>query len=116
MGHMHLHVGDVGRALAFYRDLLGLELMTEFRPSAAFLSAGGYHHRLGVNTWRGQGVPPAPGDAVGLRQWTIVLPEAADVDAVRERVEAAGVDSEDSDAGFLARDPWNNAVVLRAAG
>src|SRR5215208_8485472 len=72
VGHVHLHVGDIERALAFYRDLVGFEVMTQF-PSAAFIAAGGYHHHLGLNTWRGEGVPAAPPDALGLRRWTVVL-------------------------------------------
>jgi catechol 2,3-dioxygenase-like lactoylglutathione lyase family enzyme len=63
---VHLHVGDLERRLAFYRDVLGFELMT-FLPGAAFVSAGGYHHHLAFNVWRGEGVPPAPAGRVGLR-------------------------------------------------
>ncbi len=66
---MHLHVGDLEPAVRFYRDELGLEEMTRY-PGAAFLAKDGYHHHLAVNTWRGEGVPPAPPDAVGLREWT----------------------------------------------
>ena len=90
VGHLHLHVGDIERALAFWRDLIGFEVQTRF-PSAAFVSAGGYHHHLGLNTWRGEGVPPAPADRVGLRHWTIVLDDPADVAAVRDRLTEAGV-------------------------
>ena len=111
VGHLHLHVGDVERGLAFYRDVLGFEVMTRF-PTAAFVSAGGYHHHLAFNTWRGEGVPPAPPDAVGLRRWTVLLPEEFELDQVRERVRAAGMDPEERDAGFLVRDPWGNAVAF----
>ena len=69
LGHMHLHVGDVEEAMRFYRDELGLEEMARY-PGAAFVAWDGYHHHLGFNTWRGEGVPPAPDDAVGLRHWT----------------------------------------------
>ena len=102
MGHLHLHVGDVEQGLAFYRDVLGFELMTRL-PSAAFVSAGGYHHHLAFNTWRGEDVPPAPPGTVGLRHWTVRLPGAEDVAAVRER---AG----DAVDGDLIRDPWGIAV------
>src|SRR5919112_1986228 len=64
VGHVHLHVGDVEGALGFWRDLIGFEVMTRF-PSAAFISAGGYHHHLGLNTWRGEGGPPMPSGGVG---------------------------------------------------
>jgi catechol 2,3-dioxygenase len=113
VGHLHLHVGDVARGLAFYRDVLGFELMTDI-GTAAFLAAGGYHHHLGFNVWRGRGVPPAPEGTVGLRHWTVVLPTAADVDAVRARVEAAGAPVEPHAGGFLTRDPWRIAVAFVA--
>jgi catechol 2,3-dioxygenase len=111
VGHLHLHVGDVDRALEFWRDGVGFEVMTRF-PSAAFIAAGGYHHHLGLNTWRGEGVPPQPDGVVGLRHWTILLDDAEAVAAVRERVEATGADVEDRPDGFLALDPWRNAVAI----
>jgi catechol 2,3-dioxygenase len=104
VGHLHLHVGDVERGLAFYRDVVGFEVQA-LLPSAAFLSAGGYHHHLGVNVWRGPGVPPAPPDAVGLREWTVVLPADAAA-GVLARLDAAGVPHD----GGLAADPWGNAI------
>jgi catechol 2,3-dioxygenase len=113
VGHVHLHVGDIERGLAFYRDVIGFEVMTLF-PSAAFVSAGGYHHHLAFNTWRGEGVPPAPPDSVGLRHWTLILPSASDLDALRGRISAAGIELEDRDGGLLVRDPWNIAVLFSA--
>jgi catechol 2,3-dioxygenase len=115
VGHLHLHVGSIERGLAFYRDVIGFDVIT-LMPSAAFVSAGGYHHHLGFNTWRGEGAPPAPAGTVGLREWTVVLPEAADVAAVRERVAAAGAPLEEgADGSFLTRDPWGNALRVTAA-
>jgi catechol 2,3-dioxygenase len=113
VGHLHLHVGDLEGALEFWRDLIGFEVMTRF-PSAAFISAGGYHHHLGLNTWRGEGVAPMPEGVVGLRHWTIVLDSPADVAAVAARLEAAGAPVERRPEGFLTRDPWNNAVLIRS--
>ena len=113
VGHLHLHVGDVEQALGFWRDLIGFEVMTRF-PSAAFISAGGYHHHLGLNTWRGEGVPSVPAGTVGLRHWTIVLEDLAEVAAVRSRLTAAGAPVEDSPGGFLTTDPWDNRLVVRA--
>ncbi len=113
VGHLHLHVGSVEDALRFWRDLIGFEVMTRF-PSAAFIAAGGYHHHLGLNTWRGEGVPPQPAGVVGLRQWTIVLDTPAEVAEVRERLAAAGAPTEERPDGFLTRDPWNNVLVVRS--
>jgi catechol 2,3-dioxygenase len=111
VGHLHLHVGDLERALAFYRDVIGFEVMT-LLPSAAFISAGGYHHHLGLNTWRGEGVSPAPPDAVGLIRWTVRLGSDAEVAAARKRVESAGIRPEKRDGGFLVRDAWDNAMLV----
>ncbi len=113
MGHVHLHVGDVERGLAFYRDVLGFEERANM-GSAAFVSVNGYHHHLGFNIWQGQGVGPAPPHTVGLRNWTIELPSTDDVDAVRERVGAAGFAAEEIDGGILVRDPWEIAVAIVA--
>jgi catechol 2,3-dioxygenase len=113
MGHLHLHVGDVEEALRFYRDVLGFELRAHL-GSAAFVSAGGYHHHLGINVWNGQGAGPAPEHRAGLRHWTAELPEA-DLAAVRARVETAGVEVEPFDGGFLVRDPWRTAIAFTAA-
>ncbi len=110
VGHVHLHVGDLQRGLGFYRDTLGFELMTFMPGAAAFVSAGGYHHHLGFNVWRGEGVPPVPEGRVGLRHWTVVLEDAEDVDAVGERVRAAGIAGEEREGGLLVRDPWGIPV------
>lgn len=114
VGHVHLHVGAIDSALAFYRDALGFELRVRL-PTAAFLSVDGYHHHVAVNTWRGQGVPPAPADAVGLRHWTIVLDVPEAVGAVAGRLEAAGFPVEERGASVLARDPWNIAVLVSSS-
>jgi catechol 2,3-dioxygenase len=112
IGHVHLHVGDLERGLAFYRDVLGFELMTFMPGAAAFVSAGGYHHHLGFNIWRGEGVPPVPEGRVGLRHWTVMLDYPEEIEAVRERVRAAGIAVEDEGEGFLIRDPWDIATVF----
>jgi catechol 2,3-dioxygenase len=111
VGHLHLHVGDIDEALAFYRDLVGFEEQANL-GTAAFLSAGGYHHHLGVNVWKGRGVGPPPEHAVGLRNWTIVLPTADDVAEIRGRLDKAGVAVADRDDGVLVRDPWETAMVF----
>jgi catechol 2,3-dioxygenase len=112
VGHIHLHVGNLERGLGFYRDLLGFELMTFMPGAAAFVSAGGYHHHLGFNIWCGDGVPPVPEGRVGLRHWTVVLDHPEEIEAVRERVRAAGIAVKDEGEGFLVRDPWDIATVF----
>jgi catechol 2,3-dioxygenase len=114
VGHVHLHVGDVGDGLAFYRDVLGFDERANL-GSAAFVSAGGYHHHLAFNTWRGEGVGPPPAHSVGLRHWTVWLPSAEDVAEVRRRVEGAGAPLEEIEGGFRTRDPWGIAVDLVSA-
>jgi catechol 2,3-dioxygenase len=109
MGHLHLHVGDIEQGLAFYRDLLGFELQANL-GTAAFVSAGGYHHHLGFNVWQGRGVGPPPEHTVGLRHWTVQLPTDDELGQVRSRVQAAGIALEPIDGGFRIRDPWRTAV------
>ena len=111
VGHMHLHVGDIDEGLAFYRDLLGFEERANL-GTAAFVSAGGYHHHLGFNVWKGVGVGPPPPGTVGLRHWTVELPSGADVDAVRDRFADAGVAIEPLDDGFAVRDPWESVIRI----
>jgi catechol 2,3-dioxygenase len=113
VGHLHLHVGDTAEGLAFYRDVLGFEVMTDV-GSAVFMAAGGYHHHVAINVWRGRGVPAVPADAVGLRHWTVVLPDATAVTEVRARVDAAGLPVEAHEGGFLTRDPWGMAIAFVA--
>jgi catechol 2,3-dioxygenase len=113
VGHVHLHVGDMPQARTFYLDLLGFESQVDF-GNGALASAGSYHHHLGFNTWRGEGAPPRPADHVGLREWRIYLPAAADVDAARARLQAGGVHV--TPAGpdaFTAADPWG--IPLRVS-
>lgn len=114
IGHLHLQVGDIDAGLAFYRDALGFELMMNL-GSAAFVSAGGYHHHLAFNVWQGRGVPPVPEGVVGLREWTILLSADAAAEA-RERLTAAGAPIEDRESGgFLTRDPWGIPLAVSAA-
>ena len=103
MGHLHLHVGDLGAARAFYVDRLGLDLMTTY-PGALFLAAGGYHHHLGANTWAGEGVRPAPEGTARLLEWTMQFDDPAELDAVRERM-----------GGEVAEDPWGIRLRFAAA-
>lgn len=113
MGHVHLHVRDVDEALRFYEDVLGFDVMARLGSAAAFISAGGYHHHLGLNTWAGPRAPQ-PG-AVGLRHFTIVYPDDAELTRMLSRVRDAGVTIEQANAGTFATDPTGNRVLLKVA-
>ncbi len=113
MGHVHLHVGDVDEGLRFYRDVVGFDEVARL-PSAAFVSAGGYHHHLAFNVWRGPGVPAEPVDVVGLRHWTVDLPGGEGIDALRARADQAGVRVEEQDGALVLRDPWGIELHVRA--
>ncbi|MBI1877710.1 MAG: VOC family protein [Chloroflexi bacterium] len=112
IGHVHLHVATIPSAEKFYCEMLGFDLMTRYGPSASFVSAGGYHHHLGLNTWAGVNAPPPPPDAAGLRYYTINLPDAAALKEVIERIENAEVDFKEKDGVVFLRDPSKNGVVL----
>ncbi len=115
MGHVHLHVADVDDALGFYHDLVGFDVMGHV-PGVGFISAGGYHHHLGLNEWAGHGVPPAPEGTAGLRRFTIELPTKRDLDDVIDRLQHADVHVAEEVDGFAADDPSANRVLFRAAG
>jgi catechol 2,3-dioxygenase len=112
IGHVHLHVGDLEESTRFYVDIVGFDVMTHL-PSAVFVAAGGYHHHVGFNTWRGPGVPPAPTGNVGLRHFTVVLRDESELDALRRRAQAAGVEVEEDPDGPVLRDPSGNALLFR---
>jgi catechol 2,3-dioxygenase len=117
IGHVHLKVADLERAIAFYRDVLGFEITQRFGRSAAFLSAGGYHHHIGLNTWESAGGPPPPPHSTGLYHVAIVFPTRAELGRVLRRLLAAGISLEGaadhgvSEALYL-RDPDGNGVEL----
>lgn len=111
LGHMHLHVRNIPEALAFYREVLGFDLIMSM-DTALFMSAGGYHHHIGLNTWGTLNAPPAPIDSIGLRYFTIQLPDQSGIDAVIARARSAGATIEDHAAGTLVRDPSGNALVF----
>jgi catechol 2,3-dioxygenase len=112
MGHLHLHVGDIDEASRFYHDALGLDRVVWNYPGALFLSAGGYHHHLGLNTWAAGAPRAGPRDA-RLLSWEMQLPRAGDVDAALASIAEAGFAVERTDAGGLVRDPWGTVLRLR---
>jgi catechol 2,3-dioxygenase len=114
MGHVHLHVADVDDALRFYHDLVGFDVMGHV-PGMGFVSAGGYHHHLGLNTWAGRGARPAPAGSAGLRRFTVELPASRDLDEVVGRLEHGDVRVVEEADGFAAVDPSQNRVLFRVA-
>jgi catechol 2,3-dioxygenase len=117
IGHVHLRVADLNRALAFYRDVLGFEVTQLYGTQAAFLSAGGYHHHIGLNTWESAGGKPPPPGSTGLYHVAILYPTRAELADALRRLIAAGIpldgaaDHGVSEALYL-RDPDNNGVEL----
>jgi catechol 2,3-dioxygenase len=113
IGHVHLHVANIDEAVNFYHGVIGFDVMgvaKSFRM--AFVSAGGYHHHVGLNTWQGEGAPPAPADALGLRHFRVELPDQAELDRILARIGAAGISSNQTEAGLLVHDPSQNGVML----
>ncbi|MDD9719199.1 VOC family protein [Sulfitobacter sp. PR48] len=117
IGHIHLRVSDLDRAIAFYRDILGFEITQKFGNRAAFLSAGGYHHHIGLNTWESLGATPPPPGHTGLYHSAFLYPDRASLAAVLKRVVDAGIpldgaaDHGVSEAIYL-RDPDENGVEI----
>ena len=117
MGHVHLKVADLERALGFYRDVLGFELTQRFGSSAAFLSAGGYHHHIGLNTWESEGGRPPDRGTTGLHHLAILYPTRAELGDALRRLQKAGIPLEGaSDHGvseaLYLRDLDGNGVEL----
>ncbi|MFN3825860.1 MAG: VOC family protein [Pseudorhodobacter sp.] len=117
IGHVHLKVANLDRAIGFYRDVLGFELQQKFGTQAAFLSAGGYHHHIGLNTWESKGASPPPPGHTGLYHTAILYPDRRSLGQAMKRVLEAGIDLEGaadhgvSEAIYL-RDPDGNGVEL----
>ncbi len=117
VGHVHLKVADLDRAIGFYAGVLGFEVTQRYGPGAAFLSAGGYHHHIGLNTWESAGATPPPPGHTGLYHTAFLYPDRASLGAVLKRVLEAGLtldgaaDHGVSEAIYL-RDPDGNGVEL----
>jgi catechol 2,3-dioxygenase len=113
IGHVHLHVSHIHQDETFYRDVLGFDLMQRYGSSASFLSAGGYHHHIGINTWQGVGAPAPPHGSVGLEHFTILLPDQDELDRITERLKTFDHPFEITDEGILLRDPSDNGILLK---
>lgn len=116
MGHVHLSVGDIAAAKAFYSEALGFDRTVWDYPGALFMSAGGYHHHLGTNTWAGQGASAPAQDEARLLEWTIELPDAASLAGAAESLAKAGYAAERDGETVVTRDPWGTQVRLRVRG
>ena len=117
IGHVHLKVADLERSLAFYRDLLGFELQQYYGDNAAFISAGGYHHHIGLNTWYSKNGPPAPQRSAGLFHTAILYPERRDLAIIVKRLLEAnypltGASDHGVSEAIYLDDPDGNGVEL----
>lgn len=117
IGHVHLKVADLDRAIAFYRDVLGFQITQRFGRHAAFLAAGGYHHHIGLNTWESAGGPPPPPGTTGLYHIAILYPTRAELaDALRRLIVAGitldGASNHGVSEALYLRDPDENGVEL----
>jgi len=106
IGHVHLQVADVEQAVSFYHGAVGFDLTARWQ-GAAFLSAGGYHHHLGLNSWASRGAPPAPEGSTGIQSLVVRLPGHEDLAGMARRLEEAGAPVHREDGMVRARDPWN---------
>ena len=112
MGHIHLHVRNIPEAEEFYKGVLGFDLIQRYGPSASFMSAGGYHHHIGLNTWNGVGAPPPPEDSIGLRWFDVQLPNSGALNQAADRIRKAGYTLEECRGGLFVHDPSRNGILL----
>ncbi|WEK54055.1 MAG: VOC family protein [Candidatus Cohnella colombiensis] len=111
MGHIHLHVGDTEKAEQFYKEAFHFETVAYY-PQAAFMSTGGYHHHIAVNTWQGVGAPTPPRNMVGLIAYTMVFPDTATRQGAVERIGQMGVSISEEAGNYLTQDPSGNQIRL----
>ncbi len=114
IGHVHLNVADLRRAEAFYCELLGFDVTTRGFPGALFVSTGGYHHHVGLNTWNGPGAPPPPPGALGLSHFELAVDDTIELERLRLRLAEAGVHSDPAADRIAIRDPSGNGVLVTA--
>jgi catechol 2,3-dioxygenase len=115
IGHVNLRVANLAEAEAFYVGVLGFDMMARYETQALFVSAGGYHGHVGLNTWEGLNAAPPPSGSIGLRHFEVRLPDTAELDRVTKRLRDAGETLEETPAGGLVRDPSANAILLTAS-
>jgi catechol 2,3-dioxygenase len=111
LGHVHLYVGDIDKAEAFYHQALGFDKVVWSYPGALFMSAGGYHHHLGTNTWA-RGAPAATDEDARLLEWEIIVPTKKDADEAAQSVAAAGYQAKPENGEWILTDPWGTSLRL----
>ena len=114
IGHVHLNAASLGDSERFYCDAIGFDVTVRGYPGALFVSAGGYHHHLGLNTWNGEGVPPPPAGAIGLERYEVLVPDRDALSAATGRLAESGIAVEDVSGGVTAVDPSGVKVSLVA--
>jgi catechol 2,3-dioxygenase len=112
MGHVHLQVSELNEIERFYEDVVGFDVMVRTYPGALFVSAGGYHHHIGLNTWNSRGAGAPPEGMVGLRAFEVRMPHQGAFEAVVRRIETAGASVQRDGETALVRDPSGNGVLL----
>lgn len=106
IGHVHLYVSDLEKTLNFYHKIIGLDNMgVDYNIRMGMVSAGGYHHHVGFNTWLGENAPPSPPNALGLRYFTLVLPSTEELNKVAQRIRTAGIAIQEIEKGYQVKDP-----------
>ncbi|HYX49685.1 MAG TPA: VOC family protein [Ktedonobacteraceae bacterium] len=114
VGHIHLQVGDIQEAREFYHGVLGFDVTADLsQHGALFVSAGGYHHHIGLNTWHSRGAKPTPENAAGLQTYVIAIPSREGLQEVKARLLAHDVAFEEEDDLIKVNDPWNNHILLK---
>jgi catechol 2,3-dioxygenase len=112
VGHIHLQIGDIKEAEHFYHTILGFDVVCHY-PGALFVSAGGYHHHIGLNTWHSRGAQPTPANSAGLQNYMVTIPTREGLLEVKERLVAHKVPFEELEDLIRVNDPWNNQILLK---
>jgi catechol 2,3-dioxygenase len=112
IGHIHLKIGDIAQAKRFYHNIVGFDVVTENYPGALFVSAGRYHHHIGLNIWHSRNAPPAPQNSVGLREYQILVPTVEAQTEVIERLTQNDITFSQQDSDYLFEDFWGNVIRL----
>ena len=112
IGHIHLHVAQIPESENFYQDVIGFDLMQRYGKSASFLSAQGYHHHVGINTWVGVDAQPPPADSIGLRHFVLKLGDETQHNQLRERMDQSKYPYEETQSGWRIEDPSSNTILV----